>query len=392
MSTEPIDREPGPNTAVLSEESKKRGGGFYRPELDALRFFAFIVVFVSHVTPKGSNGPSWYQSILKVPYSVAVILANISHACQFGVYLFFLLSAYLITVLLIREKTSYGKLHVKQFYIRRALRIWPLYVFALLVGCVYYVLTKGKVDWSILPWYFVFLGNWPWAAGHSLAFALDHLWSVNVEEQFYLLWPPVVSKLGLKGLKVASYVTMALAFVAIPIGFALGWKGGDFVAFNSFTAFSSMGVGIYLATVTGGERPKFSTRIPRWCGWLVGLGCWYAAAPLFTGDSWPATLAGLALLNLGSLAILLAVLDIKPVAWMVKLGKVSYGLYVYHQIVIAVFEDYIGRKHLSIKMYLISIVLELIVTILLALASYSLLETPFLRLKERFTFVKSRPV
>src|SRR5271157_1881088 len=92
---------------------------FYRPELDCLRFFAFLGVFVHHSIPKE---PSFFRA-----HGLPVILSNFSYAGAFGVDLFFCLSAYLITKLLLREKDLTGHLNVKAFYVRRILRIWPLY-------------------------------------------------------------------------------------------------------------------------------------------------------------------------------------------------------------------------------------------------------------------------
>jgi peptidoglycan/LPS O-acetylase OafA/YrhL len=96
---------------------------FYRPELDVLRFFAFLSVFVYHTlyVPLdhlvGRGVPMWF----------AQLQVGISRAGAYGVDLFFALSAYLITELLLREKEYRGTLDVKSFYIRRILRIWPLY-------------------------------------------------------------------------------------------------------------------------------------------------------------------------------------------------------------------------------------------------------------------------
>src|SRR5579859_4496379 len=94
---------------------------FYRPELDVLRFFAFLAVFVYHTlyVPLdhlvGRGVPTWF----------AQLQVSISRAGAYGVDLFFALSAYVITELLLREKAHRGTLDVKAFYIRRILRIWP---------------------------------------------------------------------------------------------------------------------------------------------------------------------------------------------------------------------------------------------------------------------------
>src|SRR3954469_14437430 len=102
---------------------------FYLPELDLLRFFAFLMVFSSHAVP----GEESFYSQLHIPGPLAKSLVALAAGGAWGVDLFFTLSAYLITTLLLREKSSCGRINVGAFYLRRALRIWPLY-FGFLLG------------------------------------------------------------------------------------------------------------------------------------------------------------------------------------------------------------------------------------------------------------------
>src|SRR5580700_10426510 len=99
-------------------EPQKR---FYRPELDLLRLLAFALIFVHHATPA--------SYIRSYPF-----LQRFSDACEAGLQLFFLLSAFLIAELLLREKEETGSIHLKAFYIRRILRIWPLYFLTISAG------------------------------------------------------------------------------------------------------------------------------------------------------------------------------------------------------------------------------------------------------------------
>ncbi len=98
----------------------KHAERFYLPELDVLRFFAFFAVFVCHVAP---SGPYFYES--------HGVLGRLGVSGAFGVDLFFTLSGYLITSLLLREREQSGDINLKAFYARRTLRIWPLYYFSL---------------------------------------------------------------------------------------------------------------------------------------------------------------------------------------------------------------------------------------------------------------------
>src|SRR5690349_18798650 len=107
-----------PTTASASKER------FYSPELDTLRFFAFLGVFIFHSAPRT---PGFYAAA-GCPAWLSHVLISIFGAGAYGVDLFFALSAYLITSLLLREREATGKLDVRGFYLRRILRIWPLYL------------------------------------------------------------------------------------------------------------------------------------------------------------------------------------------------------------------------------------------------------------------------
>jgi peptidoglycan/LPS O-acetylase OafA/YrhL len=158
---------------------------FYRPELDAMRFFAFLCVFFHHALSRASVGE------LISPYPFRDFFAD---SLKYAVSLFFLLSGYLITTLLKIEQESIGKVDLRAFYGRRIARIWPLYysflVIVLLVAIA--VPRELPVSGALLAFLF-FSGNWfVYVAGGAVGGAvggLGILWSVNVEEQFYLFWP-----------------------------------------------------------------------------------------------------------------------------------------------------------------------------------------------------------
>src|SRR5262249_12513092 len=130
-----------------------------------------------------------------------VIGSGAAHALRenggYGVQLFFILSGYLITTLLLREEVRYGPIALRAFWIRRILRIWPLYYLTLLIGFVVlpglngHLGTPGYRDMlriHLLP-FLGFLGNWSMALIGPLPDWLSVLWSVCVEEQFYLIVP-----------------------------------------------------------------------------------------------------------------------------------------------------------------------------------------------------------
>ena len=183
---------------------------FYQPELDGLRFYAFLGVFVGHTLPFDDL---FYQRLhLPLPW----IWGAAVRAGGAGVDLFFALSAYLITSLLLRERRETGNLSLRLFYIRRTLRIWPLYFLVVVLGIVF-ADTGGEHEtrwfyYQRLPWYYVlgyvlFVGNWIYAIFGVAQSICAPLWTVSIEEQFYLLWPALMKRLHHRGMIIAAALT-----------------------------------------------------------------------------------------------------------------------------------------------------------------------------------------
>src|ERR1700737_1527592 len=172
---------------------------FYLPELDGLWFFAFLAVFLSHVAQFSNGANEAKPAIIQIFNLIG----------RFGVDLFFALSAYLLTVLMIREKDRFGSLDVRAFYMRRLPRIWPLY-FTWIAALM---LTRHFwSDYSLgffVPW-LLFAGNFQASLIEINSLVILPLWSLSVEEQFYLIWPLLVRNLTRRGLVVAGAVIWIL--------------------------------------------------------------------------------------------------------------------------------------------------------------------------------------
>ena len=163
----------------------------YFPGMNTLRFFAASAVVLYHAELlKGSYGYSNY--IFRYP--------AIANCGQMAVNFFFVLSGFLITYLLLEEKVLFGKIHIGSFYLRRILRIWPLYYIIALSGLYLFPHIPGldraasqhaSSDLLLQLKYLLILPNIP-LGGHGGIHCLNHLWSIGVEEQFYLIWPLLV--------------------------------------------------------------------------------------------------------------------------------------------------------------------------------------------------------
>src|SRR4051812_38005280 len=150
---------------------------YYRPELDVLRFVAFLLVYLSHVVP----GDPVFFTQLHIPRQIAGFIIAFAAGGSWGVDLFFALSSYLITTILLRERQEVGRIDVGSFYLRRVLRIWPLYFVFLLcvVPLIRWWLPADEMSGNYALTHALFVGNWAcvfWGYPHSIA---GPLWSVS---------------------------------------------------------------------------------------------------------------------------------------------------------------------------------------------------------------------
>jgi peptidoglycan/LPS O-acetylase OafA/YrhL len=377
-------------------ETRAAGERFYRPEIDGLRFFAFFAVYFRHTIGFGISGTHHH-----VPNWLGDLVGAASIAGDFGVDLFFVLSSYLITELLTRERAVRGALDVRAFYIRRILRIWPLYFFFIAVAVVTTALVPTEqLSWRHVAGLLLFAGNWVFMFWPVTSVAVP-LWSIAIEEQFYICWPWVVRGLSTRGVGLCALALMIIGLVATA---ALGtwYPNADWVSRNSVTRLDGIAVGALLAVVLQGRMPKLtgSARVAIMVGCLAIL-MWIAydfglfvrpvgMLALVTG--WPlAALAcgGILYSVLGSSGWLSAPLRSRP---MVYLGRISYGLYVWHELSILIGDHLFPKYNESSSQMLGRFVFGLALTVPIAAASYQFLEMPFLRLKRRrFTVVPSRP-
>jgi peptidoglycan/LPS O-acetylase OafA/YrhL len=382
--------------ATVAEEATSttsridRSSSFYRPELDVLRFFAFLSVFIFHV----ADHPAEFFVARHVPLWIARLASGLFSAGSRGVDLFFVLSAYLITELLLREKEQRGSLDVKSFYVRRILRIWPLYYFFVpLAALVPFLNPSGAFSLRYVIPFLLLAGNWSTIIFGPTGSVAEPLWSVAVEEQFYLAWPPIVARLSPRQITIAAGVMVLLANVARLVAITMHATGWQIWA-NTLTHLDAMAGGILLAVLLGGRIAPLSL-------WgrlgLMSLGAAAIAATsyfteLHVAVSAAAVLVGYPVVALSCTAIVFAGVGIQLRAPVLQyLGKISYGLYVYHLTCIRITD-----RMLNFRWGVVGIggrgLVALCMTIVVSAASYRFLETPFLKLKHRFTHVESRPV
>src|ERR1700722_20549645 len=380
------------STNVLGDAPALRSptARFYRPELDGLRFYAFAGVFACHTLPVDS---AYYRGLhLPAPWLwVAVVRAGAS-----GVDLFFALSAFLITSLLLKERVETGGVSLRLFYLRRILRIWPLYFLVVALGIV---LTHAEPNQQVLQWrlvagYLLFVSNWMYPFFAPVRSICAPLWTVSIEEQFYLLWPALLKVLQRRGIVIAAITTIVLATLS-QVGIVLTGVGWGYLYYGSASRATSFAMGILLAS--GADRLPMLTSGFRFMLVAGGIGGWvFAAARLNDQPGAPGmhVVLGRLIISFASAAILYGCLyssnRLLAGGAVVRLGKISYGLYMWHFTGLFIAYCLTGLAHGWQRGG--SVALGFVMTLILAFASYRWVESPFLRLKDRFTTVFSRPV
>lgn len=359
-------------------QPRSEGDRFYRPELDALRFCAFALVFITHAFPSdaGLQGlPSWISKPIE----------GLREGGNYGVDVFFMLSSYLITEILLREHRRTGAISVRAFWARRILRIWPLYYafLALAIWVIPHLFEQTFPNFHILA-YATFWGNFAVIMRpEGITTVAGILWSVSIEEQFYLLWP-LVLRYFLPRLKL---ICVALILVSTVLRAWLVYTGVDSIWSlwgNTFTRFEPIAIGALIAIGLDGRTPVLENRT-RLVGLLAGLllivvlGAWIPHEGITALIAYPLAAFAAALMLMSTLGM-----PGQISRSLVYLGRISYGLYVFH-----IFAIYFVRHYIQIDRTFIEWPTEFItafaLTVLLASISYRWYEMPFLRLKGRFS-------
>jgi peptidoglycan/LPS O-acetylase OafA/YrhL len=378
------------------------GDRIYFPNLNGLRFIAALLVIIHHIEQ--------LKYIYEMPNDFSSSFVQIIG--ELGVILFFVLSGFLITYLLLEEEKRTEGIAVKNFYVRRILRIWPLYFLIVILA----LFLLPNIPLFILPEYgreviyedlaskvllYVFflpnlvsplLGVVPYA---SLT------WSIGTEEQFYLIWPPILRL-------VKKYRTVLMLLILIGyllFARALFSSRTDFIPFKyELNAFwqsfniASMAIGGFFALLLHSKSPALKLFLNKYLfyivlagtSWLLYRGVYF---PYITVNDMPfpylykefySIWFGIIILNFAANRDIRISLEVNPLRY---LGKISYGLYMYHTIAIVAALQ--AARWLGDAPDALIYTLSLILTILLAGISYRYFESFFLNLKTNFTRVSS---
>jgi peptidoglycan/LPS O-acetylase OafA/YrhL len=396
-------------TSAASNGTRPHTGGWI-PELDGLRALAALCVVIVH-----HNAEPLQPATLSA-YSVVRSMSWLA-AGSLGVVFFYALSAFLLTYLGVREFQRTGAFSVRNFYVRRVFRIWPLY-FTLL--CIGVVVSSPNAAWlsSHLWQYLGFLSNWSLTldrvGGYSDASAppLSILWSIAVEEQFYLVYPVLLLaaitslRSGVRIVVLAVLVAWLFraSFQIVPDDAGAGaasWSRMYYATLTYLDVFASGAVVGWLVAHAGERGSSRALDLLR----RKGMGALLIAAIVTVGIAWRghawypdpllpvlvysatgivfACVIGWVVINRGSLAARL--LRSRP---MTTLGALSYGMYLWHPI-----GDVWVRRHMDPLVAATpadvdfkataSLLIYVAAAVIGAALTFGLVEQPFLRLKAR---------
>lgn len=359
----------------------------YEPGLDVIRFFAFFAVFFTHFINSGGNA---IEEDLGQWWNTDFIQRIAAFGGQ-GVTLFFGLTGFLLGRILIREFEVNGKVNVRAFYLRRILRIWPLY-FGFLIFCITLntFANSPTITWQEIPYLLTFTYNWGQIFGNLRGTMATITWSISVEEQIYLIFPLMFLLLVKK-----SAQNFALFLIFIGVGSIFFGLYIVEVSPDRFTpAFLlPVGVGLYCAVHEGKIRSAKPSRVDRLCVLGILLLYIWVFGEINTSEDWhffSYLASGLILpcllyLTKGIQTSNLSIIS-KVFAY---IGRRSYGCYLFHW---AVWTVMVGKEIGFSKLdgfSILGVLIGMLSTIAISSFSYRFFEMPFLRFRKRFQQVES---
>ncbi len=358
----------------------------YFPGLNGLRAIAAIAVVLTHITLKlGEFGlDPFIFGTLSDGKPKGLMLG------PYGVSIFFVLSGFLITYLLLEEKAR-KDIDVKKFYFRRILRIWPLYYLYLSVSLITIMAFNLELNKDSLFFYIFYAANIPSILVTTIPL-LAHYWSLGVEEQFYLFWPWVIKKINKPVIPLVIAITILMG---TKLFFHFYSPGSIVESAIHITRFHCMMMGA-LGAIFYRERNELFLKLvdnkitQSFCWGLLFLTAINKFHFISVIDNEIIAFTAI-LVIIGQINIKNRLVNLETKAFD-YLGKISYGIYVIHPLLIFLFSKLIAGLNVT-PLYKYVIVFAVIIgsTIFVAHLSYTYFEKYFMNFKKRFVIIKSSP-
>jgi len=354
------------------------------PNLDSIRSIAFLTVFMAHAFSAKT------EAVLNNPVFKGVI--QFREILSFGVPVFFVLSGFLISYLMLKEQSVNNKFSVKNFYIRRVLRIWPLYYLVIIFGFVVFpmirtlVLNEPTIENANPINYLIFLSNFDQIWNQQLPFGvgLGPTWSVSVEEQYYLLWP-LLFVIFKKRLFIIPIILIIMTSTILTYHYGL-------LNQHTILCFIYLSNGALFAYLAFYYNEKLQKT-------FKSSGLFVIITAVVIALMYLSTVFGNNTLIIFSIAFLLGYvvyfqsfiqkLELRKIPVLEWLGKYTYGLYLYHSICIflisiVIYDVFQINESLFVVIILVP-VLSLLLSVSIGYMSYHYIESWFLKLKTKFS-------
>lgn len=375
----------------------------YFKNLDSIRFIAALMVFLQHAV-----SPSYQY--LPIKNTIWEKLLNTISSGGTGVSIFFVMSGFLITYLLVSEYEINKRISIKKFYLRRILRIWPLYFLVVGFSFLVYPFLKSLmgIDTSLgsnFIYHLTFLSNFDVINIQKNCFGSDAVsqnitWSVSIEEQFYLFWPLLFVFLPKR-----LWVCSILFIIAGSLFFRVVYHNDGIVLyFHTFSVLLDLGIGGLMAylikengklklflenvsTLTHLILFVFSFCLVFWNNEIFAFKYGLAIGRLFVSFSFALIISAQAMTKSES------ILNLRNLSFADKWGKYTYSIYLIHPIAIVLIDVLVRLLHFSktnfINLFSIGIIC-FILTLFLSKISYKYYESRFLSLKDKFTTIHTQ--
>lgn len=362
----------------------KKTEKIYFPNLDGFRTISFLAVFLGHCFILFDFGERTF--IIKC-------LNKILGKPGIGVHFFFVLSGFLISYLLLSENEKFKKINISAFYMRRILRIWPVYFLVIFFALVLSFVQRPYYSLHDANFFLIatFLTNFNLATTGISSLPITVLWSVAVEEQFYLILPLLMYFFSKK----IFYFFPVLIAVAVSFG-VYHTQNITYVEFHTISVSGSLFLGCVIAYLV--LFKNFSVLIQNINKSLILLVyVVFFGLHIFREKIFSIETSNILLYFVDSLFFAFFILEqnyaknsfykMSNFKTLSSLGKYTYGMYAYHMVFISIIMTFIPHRINPANNYLIYFslwLLALITTLLFSKLSYTCMEKPFLKLKEKF--------
>ncbi len=368
-------------------ESSQNSSLLHLPNLNSIRFIAALLVIFSHI--------ELYREFMGQESLIAIM----GIFAGFGVDVFFALSGFLITYLLIIENKKCGKIHIGHFYVRRILRIWPLYYFILILGAIlelYFHQSSpllAEFNWDAFKYYFFFLpqvGKGFYIGSVCIAI----LWSIGVEELFYLLFPWLYNRIVNSPFKRLAGIILFLISAKIVAIYILykyapidSWSG--IIKTLTMIRFENLLIGSFMAFVGVSYRERLVNSVflilPLFAVFVsiiflavmnVNFYISESIGPILQSVVTPFIVSSLVGAIIAFLALVPSLSGVLEHSVLNYLGKISFGLYVYHCLALTLLSTL--PLAYAPSSWLTTFGCTIFLTVLFAAISYNYFEKPFL--------------